>query len=217
MPQIGGNTGSAEPGLREALVAHSEGALRERLAGSLRRRGFAVREVATGPEALAAVGARPPDLVIAEVELPGASGFELCRLLQDGARTQVLLVSGTPLDGRDRVAGLLVGAGQAYEPMPAEELVERVVEAEAAPAEALTRREREVLGLLAEGLEQAHIARRLVLSEKTVANHLDRLRAKLGVRTRAQAVAVAYRDHLLGARRLAGDRADAAALRSPRE
>jgi pimeloyl-ACP methyl ester carboxylesterase/DNA-binding CsgD family transcriptional regulator len=66
--------------------------------------------------------------------------------------------------------------------------------ASAAVFEALSRRERETLGLLAEGLSNAEIAERLGISEKTVRNHLSHLFDKLGVWSRTQAVVFA-RDH----------------------
>jgi pimeloyl-ACP methyl ester carboxylesterase/DNA-binding CsgD family transcriptional regulator len=56
---------------------------------------------------------------------------------------------------------------------------------------ALSPREREVLGLVAEGLANAEIAERLAISDKTVRNHLSRVFDKLGVRTRAQAIVFA--------------------------
>jgi DNA-binding NarL/FixJ family response regulator len=62
----------------------------------------------------------------------------------------------------------------------------------------LTAREREVLALLGDGASQTDIAARLVISPKTVAAHIDHILHKLGVHSRAQAVAVAYRDGLLG-------------------
>jgi DNA-binding CsgD family transcriptional regulator len=62
----------------------------------------------------------------------------------------------------------------------------------------LTAREREVLALLGDGVSQVDIAAQLVISPKTVAAHIDRILHKLGVHSRAQAVAVAYRDGLLG-------------------
>ena len=57
----------------------------------------------------------------------------------------------------------------------------------------LTAREHEVLGLLAAGLSNAQIAERLVISEKTAGHHVSHILAKLGVRNRAEAAAVAAR------------------------
>jgi DNA-binding NarL/FixJ family response regulator len=60
----------------------------------------------------------------------------------------------------------------------------------------LTKREREVLDLLALGLDQGEIARSLVISQKTVATHIQHVLSKLGVHSRAQAVAFAHRSGL---------------------
>jgi DNA-binding CsgD family transcriptional regulator len=67
-----------------------------------------------------------------------------------------------------------------------------------APAEspALTTREREVLELVAEGCSTREIARALWVTEETVKTHVRRVLQRLGARTRAQAVAIAYRDDL---------------------
>ena len=61
----------------------------------------------------------------------------------------------------------------------------------------LTKRELEVLGLLADGLTQAEIASKLVISQKTVGSHIERILSKLGVRSRTQAVALAFREDLI--------------------
>jgi DNA-binding NarL/FixJ family response regulator len=62
----------------------------------------------------------------------------------------------------------------------------------------LTPREREVLTLLVEGLTHKEIAERLVITPRTVAKHIEHILVKLGVHSRAQAVAVALRDQVLG-------------------
>ena len=63
--------------------------------------------------------------------------------------------------------------------------------------ETLTEREREVLGLLAEGLTNAAIADRLVVSVHTVRNHVANLSAKLGARSKLEALSIAMREGLL--------------------
>jgi DNA-binding NarL/FixJ family response regulator len=74
-------------------------------------------------------------------------------------------------------------------------LLPRPIEAGDEPR--VTRRELEVLQLIAEGLNTRDIARRLWVTEETVKTHVRRLLNKLGARTRAQAVAVAFRRGVL--------------------
>jgi DNA-binding NarL/FixJ family response regulator len=64
-------------------------------------------------------------------------------------------------------------------------------------AATLTEREREILGLIAEGLSNAAIAERLVVSVNTVRNHVANLLAKLGARSKLEALSIAIRDGLL--------------------
>jgi DNA-binding NarL/FixJ family response regulator len=189
------------------LVVDGDTDSRAAVARALERAGYPTRQAATGEEALEAVSRQLPGLVIMETHLPGASGYEICRELREryGDDLPIIFVSGTRTDETDRVAGLLLGADD-YLPKPIQfdHLLARVrrLTAHAAPvalpvASLLTPREREVLGLLAEGLGQIDIANRLVIRPKTVAKHIERILSKLGVRSRAQAVALALRGESL--------------------
>jgi DNA-binding NarL/FixJ family response regulator len=75
-------------------------------------------------------------------------------------------------------------------------LVRRSQSAASPVTTSLTKREREILRLLADGLRQDEIAERLFISRKTVSTHVANIVRKLGVRTQTQAVALALRDEL---------------------
>ena len=148
--------------------------------------------------------------MLLDVILPGGTGYEICRELKDehGADLPVVFVTGERTESADKVAGFLVG-GDDYlvKPVDPDELIARVrrLTTQAEPPsiragtqlEELTPRESEVLRLLAEGLTAAQIAAKLVISPKTVATHVQRILAKLGVHSRTQAVALAYESGFL--------------------
>ncbi|HSE81557.1 MAG TPA: response regulator transcription factor [Gaiellaceae bacterium] len=125
-----------------------------------------------------------------------------------GKSLPVFFLSGIRVEPFDRAAGLLVGADDyIVKPFDPDEFLARVRRhlapkarrSEAQPtANGLTAREHEVLRLLAEGLNQTEIAERLVISPKTVATHIQHVLEKLGVHSRAQAVAAAHRRGLSG-------------------
>lgn len=90
-----------------------------------------------------------------------------------------------------------------------EELVDLLTQREGfraggSPSQPLTRREREVLGMLAQGMDTQAIARALFLSTATVRNHVQNLMRKLGAHTRAEAVAKALKDGLFPRNALVG-------------
>jgi DNA-binding NarL/FixJ family response regulator len=150
------------------------------------------------------------------VHLPGFSGYEICRSLRDahGQGIGIIFLSGSKTESIDRATGLGLGADDyILKPFDADELVARVravlrrvephgasVSSAAGDGFNLTPRELEILGLLAEGLTQDQIADRLVIASKTVATHIERILGKLGVQSRAQAVALAFRKELVDTR-----------------
>lgn len=180
------------------------------------RAGFAIDEAASGEEAMASAREVRPSLVLLDVVLPDLSGFEIARELRDefGDDLPIIFISGDRTDPLDRAAGLLVG-GDDYVVKPADpdellararRLISRSRRGRVASswtrgpiAAVLTSREREVLVLLAGGMRPKQIARELVISPKTVASHIQRVLAKLGVHSRAEAIAIAYREGLVGA------------------
>jgi DNA-binding NarL/FixJ family response regulator len=191
---------------RILLVEDDEG-FRSMLSIVFRQAGYEACEAASGEEALEAARREPLALVVLDVCLPGISGYEVCHELRQefGDRLPIILVSGQRVESLDRVAGLLLGADDyLVKPFAPDELLVRVrklihraVPIAAAAVPRLTTRELEVLRLLADGLGQDEIAKRLFISTKTVATHIDHILGKLGVRSRAQAVAMAFRDQLV--------------------
>lgn len=189
------------------LIVDDDDDFREVLKGILERAGYAVAEANRGQDGLQLARSELPRLVILDVCLPDLSGYEICRQLKDrfGDRMAVLFVSGLRTESFDRVAGLLIGADDYLgKPFAADELLARVrrlvrysAPMAASLASKLTPRELEVLRMLADGLGQDEIARDLFISPKTVSTHIEHILQKLGVRTRAQAVALAYREDLL--------------------
>jgi DNA-binding NarL/FixJ family response regulator len=173
----------------------------------LRQAGHPISLADTAARALESVREVCPRLVLLEVGLNGVSGLELCHELRDeqGPELPIMFVSKQGADPMERVAGLLVGADD-YLAMPfvPDELLARVraLTRRSAPTRTarnanLTPREHEVLALMAEGLGQAEIAGRLVVSSKTVGNHIEHILWKLGVHSRAQAIAFAFREHIV--------------------
>jgi DNA-binding NarL/FixJ family response regulator len=190
------------------LVIEDDTGMRTLISALLERRGYRVLEAAAGEEGLALVRQQPPSLVLLDIELPGLSGYEVCRELRAefGDRVAIVFISGVRTEPYDRVAGLRLGADDyIVKPFAPDELlarVDRLIEQAPAAAEQrppngitsrLSNRELEVLRLVAEGLMSKEIARELSVSTKTVENHIQSILVKLDVHTRAQAVAVALR------------------------
>ena len=198
------------------LVVEDDAPYRENVRMVLENAGFAVVEAETGEDALRLVAENEPSLVLLDVHLPGFSGYEICRSLREehGQGIGIIFLSGSKTDSIDRATGLGLGADDyLLKPFEPDELVARVravlrrLEPHARAVSPttgrefhLTPRELEILGLLADGLTQDEIAERLVIASKTVATHIERILGKLGVQSRAQAVALAFREELVETR-----------------
>jgi DNA-binding NarL/FixJ family response regulator len=189
------------------LIVDEDDSSREELARVLDVAGFNVLQAAAGDAALRLARGTAPAALIIEVPLPGLSGYELCQMVKSelGPELPVVILSGARTEPYDRVAGLLLGADDyVVKPFAPGELIVRlrnlIRRSRTTPpslARKLTAREHEVLTLLGEGLAHREIARRLFISPKTVATHVEHILRKFGVRSRAQAVAVAYREEIL--------------------
>lgn len=190
------------------LIVDDDPGIRGAIAMMLAEAGYVVCEADSGPSALRVARVERPALVLLDVNLPGMCGYEVHRLLRDefGDELPVIFVSGERTESFDRVGGLLLGANDyVVKPFFDDELLARIQTVlgrrQASTARnvgsCLTPRELQILRLLAAGLGPDEIARRLVISPKTVGAHVERIYMKLAVQTRAQAVAVAYRDQLL--------------------
>ncbi|MBF0688480.1 MAG: response regulator transcription factor [Cellulomonas sp.] len=176
-----------------------------------------VGEAADGDVAVRQARALRPDVVLMDVRMPGTDGIAATAAIVGERLAEVVALTTFDLDEyvlgmvRAGAAGFLlktVGAGElvdavcrvaAGEGVLAPEVTRRLLDAVAShvPADApppsddrlatLTARERDVLDALGDGLSNADIAARLVVSETTVKSHVSHLLAKLGVRTRLQA------------------------------
>jgi DNA-binding NarL/FixJ family response regulator len=176
--------------------------------------GLAVVDTAgSGEEAVERIGELAPDVVLMDLQLPGMSGIEATRAIV-GARPGVAVLVLTLFEDEESVfLALRAGArGYVLKDADEEELIaavravhrgeaifsravaERVLAYFAAPRPApkvfpsLTDREREILGLIAQGRSNPAIARELFLSPKTVANYVSAIFAKLQVADRAEAM-----------------------------
>jgi two-component system, OmpR family, response regulator len=109
------------------LLVDDEENLRSMLEAALRHVGFEVHPAATGREAIDAVPAVRPDLIVLDVMLPDLDGFEVCnRLRTSGSRTPVLFLTARDATD-DKVRGLTLG-GDDYlvKPFSLDELVARI-------------------------------------------------------------------------------------------
>lgn len=186
------------------LIADDHPLFRVGLAHALRARGFEiVAEAENGRHAVELARTHRPDLVVLDVRMPEMDGIEACEALcaMDDAPSVVML---TTFDEPALVSAAAAAGATAYlsketDPRRLAESLERIavepgrdwMPRVALPE--LTRREREVLALLADGLTNREIAGRLGIGAETVKDHVASLYRKLDVRDRVSAVREADR------------------------
>ncbi len=110
----------------KVLVVDDEPMVREVVTAYLEREGFLVACAATGPEAVRAIDAGRPDLVVLDVMLPGLDGLEILRRLRAASTIPVILLTART-EETDRVIGLELGADDyVVKPFSPRELTARV-------------------------------------------------------------------------------------------
>ncbi|AXK34238.1 DNA-binding response regulator [Streptomyces armeniacus] len=180
-----------------------------------------VGEASDGDEGVARAEELRPDVVLMDVKMPGTDGIEALRRLRELENPARVLVVTSFTEQRTVVPALRAGAaGYVYKDVDPDALAGAIrsvhaghvlLQPEVAGAllsdsdgggtgrgPALTDREREVLGLIADGRSNREIARSLVLSEKTVKTHVSNILMKLDLADRTQAALWAVRHGLTG-------------------
>lgn len=176
-----------------------------------------------GEEALELVAALQPDVVLMDLKMPGMGGVAATGRIHT-LHPEVRILVLTTYDAEEWVVDAIREGASGYllKDTPRQELVEAIrgtadgkthidpaigglvfdLAARRAPApesgrfDALTEREREVLGLIARGLQNSEIADQLFLSEGTVRNYVSEILTKLDVADRTQAALLALRHGL---------------------
>jgi two-component system, NarL family, response regulator DegU len=195
--------------------------LRQGLRRSLEEEGFyVVGEASDGDEAVRLVPAAKPDVILMDVSMPDMDGIEATRriLQTDPDKRVVMLTMHADKDLID--AAIKAGAvGYLTKDCSTDEVIEAVrmaangetalspqlaktmlsevrkIDEKAAREEdrLVTKREEEVLQLIADGCSTPEVAQKLYISQKTVKNHLASIYEKLNARDRTQAVLLAVR------------------------
>jgi DNA-binding NarL/FixJ family response regulator len=186
-----------------------------------------VGEAADGLQAIDQAMTSAPDVIVMDIRMPRLDGIEATRRLVSDGRVQARVLMLTTFDHDEYVYQALRAGASGFllksapprelagairvvasgEALLAPEITRRMIEeyvrrprpgTEPPPGlAALTSRELEVLGLIAQGRSNAEIGAALFLSEPTIKTHVTRILAKLRLRDRVQAVVLAYESGLV--------------------
>ena len=173
-----------------------------------------VGEAENGEQAVATVLSTRPDVVVMDLMMPVVGGAEATRrILADAPETKVIILTSFG-NSADLLRAIEYGAvGAQTKEAPTQDLVAAIrdvaagktaimpdiaqlVDDEPPPAE-LTEKQATILQSVQRGLSNRDIAKQFDISENSVKKHLKRIFVKIGAATRAEAVAIALRKHLL--------------------
>ena len=202
------------------MLADDHRMLREGLSRSMREQGFdIVGEAGDGAEAVALALAVRPDVILMDVTMPEIDGVEACRQVRaqlpdtkvvmltmhadQGVLTSAIRAGATGYLVKDcsteeiaSAVRMAAGGETALSPQLAASMLNEVRRWDQPHKEeerVVTKREEEVLQLIADGCSTPEVAERLYISQKTVKNHLASIYQKLDARDRTQAVLQAVR------------------------
>jgi NarL family two-component system response regulator LiaR len=178
-----------------------------------------VAQAKNGPQAITLCAETQPDVVLMDLVMPGMSGVEaICQIKQQFPRVQIIAL--TSFKEKEMVQGALQAGAIGYllkdlssdelanairsayagrpalAPEAAQALIQLSTQGPAVGAD-LTEREREVLALMSDGLNNPEIAARLVISRGTVKFHVSSILSKLSAASRTEAVSLALQHHLV--------------------
>ena len=178
-----------------------------------------VGEAASGQAAIQLCAQQQPDVVLMDMVMPDMDGATATRLIRKQfPKVQVLALTSFKEEILVQSALQAGAIGYLLKDVSADELAQAIRAAHAgratlspeaaqalvhaasqppAPGLDLTEREREVLALMVEGLNNTQIAARLTVSPSTVKSHVSNILSKLGVASRTEAVALAIRNRLV--------------------
>jgi two-component system, NarL family, response regulator LiaR len=176
-------------------------------------------EAESGAAAIQLCGELLPDVVLMDMVMPDMDGATATRAIRQQF-PQVQVIALTSFKEGDLVKNALQAGAIGYllKDLSADELAQAIRAAHAGratlspeaaqaliettnqppePGLALTEREREVLALMVEGLNNTQIAARLTVSPSTIKSHVSNILSKLGVASRTEAVTLALRNHIV--------------------
>ena len=207
------------------LIVDDHPVVRDGLENMLRTQaGFeVVGQAADGREAVEMAAALEPEVVLLDLEMPELDGVEaLGQMLAASPELKVIvftvfdtderivasvqagasgyLLKGAPRDEIFAAIRVVREGGSLLQPVVASKLMQHMTSAandEPSMVEALTEREGEVLGLLAQGMTNKEMAATLVISERTVKFHVSSILGKLGAGNRTEAVSIAVQRGLV--------------------